>query len=312
MRVTQSGKLRLDWGAETLWQSPLPKSVFDGDTLHLFAVLAEVPSTPPRLFWEMDGQTVQAAPETISRVADGDLARLGGACRLEHTPNKKEALELALRYQLLSEHSSLFLVYQREGADKVSPLPQLQQVPQMMAAGYASSIYRAAIGEDFVVTRMRLRQIEAKALRKLRHPSRSMKLRAAYDEPRLCRESLPLDDSGSYPSDAGANLLPPPKEILAYFDAQALTTSNLSQTLKALLGHFPGLEGWNTLLSDLARQEGAAWEEAWAAALAFLAERPAGEFSLSRQGQRLLRVKNQALAAAVRNALTAESPDIFG
>mgnify|MGYP003693934109 CR=1 FL=1 len=32
------------------------------------------------------------------------------------------------------------------------------------------------VGQDFAVTRERIRQIEAKALRKLRHPSRSKKL----------------------------------------------------------------------------------------------------------------------------------------
>ena len=33
------------------------------------------------------------------------------------------------------------------------------------------------VGREFEVTRERIRQIEAKALRKLRHPSRSKKLR---------------------------------------------------------------------------------------------------------------------------------------
>ena len=34
------------------------------------------------------------------------------------------------------------------------------------------------VGQDFEVTRERIRQIEAKALRKLRHPSRSKQLRS--------------------------------------------------------------------------------------------------------------------------------------
>jgi len=34
------------------------------------------------------------------------------------------------------------------------------------------------VGQDFVVTRERIRQIEAKALRKLQHPSRSKWLKA--------------------------------------------------------------------------------------------------------------------------------------
>ena len=38
------------------------------------------------------------------------------------------------------------------------------------------------VGQNFAVTRERIRQIEAKALRKLRHPSRSRRLRAFLDE----------------------------------------------------------------------------------------------------------------------------------
>nr|WP_305048249.1 sigma factor-like helix-turn-helix DNA-binding protein [Geotalea toluenoxydans] len=34
------------------------------------------------------------------------------------------------------------------------------------------------MGQDFEVTRERIRQIEAKALRKLRHPSRAKKLKS--------------------------------------------------------------------------------------------------------------------------------------
>ena len=37
------------------------------------------------------------------------------------------------------------------------------------------------VGHDFEVTRERIRQIEAKALRKLRHPSRSKKLKSFVD-----------------------------------------------------------------------------------------------------------------------------------
>jgi RNA polymerase primary sigma factor len=38
------------------------------------------------------------------------------------------------------------------------------------------------VGRDFEVTRERIRQIEAKALRKLRHPSRSKRLRSFMEE----------------------------------------------------------------------------------------------------------------------------------
>ena len=38
------------------------------------------------------------------------------------------------------------------------------------------------VGLEFKVTRERVRQIEAKALRKLRHPSRSRRLRGYLEE----------------------------------------------------------------------------------------------------------------------------------
>ena len=40
------------------------------------------------------------------------------------------------------------------------------------------------VGQHFAVTRERIRQIEAKALRKLRHPSRSRKLKAFLESAR--------------------------------------------------------------------------------------------------------------------------------
>ena len=38
------------------------------------------------------------------------------------------------------------------------------------------------VGQQFRVTRERIRQIEAKALRKLKHPSRSRKMRTFLDQ----------------------------------------------------------------------------------------------------------------------------------
>jgi len=44
------------------------------------------------------------------------------------------------------------------------------------------------VGQDFEFTRERVRQIEAKALRKLRHPSRSKRLRSFVEN---CCGSVP-------------------------------------------------------------------------------------------------------------------------
>ncbi len=69
------------------------------------------------------------------------------------------------------------------------------------------------VGREFNVTRERIRQIEAKALRKLRHPSRSGKLKEFVDDPAAHKrkkeksadvvneESEPICDSGDIVSD---------------------------------------------------------------------------------------------------------------
>src|SRR5262249_46476043 len=48
------------------------------------------------------------------------------------------------------------------------------------------------VGQNFAVTRERIRQIEAKALRKLRHPSRSRRLRAFLADVQTDRKNLGL------------------------------------------------------------------------------------------------------------------------
>ena len=57
--------------------------------------------------------------------------------------------------------------------------PREEQVIRMrFGVGDESEQTLAEVGENFALTRERIRQIEAKALRKLRHPSRSQRLRA--------------------------------------------------------------------------------------------------------------------------------------
>jgi RNA polymerase primary sigma factor len=61
--------------------------------------------------------------------------------------------------------------------------PREEKVLKMrFGVGEGSEHTLEEVGQSFAVTRERIRQIESKALRKLRHPSRSRKLRAFLDD----------------------------------------------------------------------------------------------------------------------------------
>ena len=53
--------------------------------------------------------------------------------------------------------------------------------PSFWFGGWQMPEHLEEVGKEFNVTRERIRQIEAKALRKLRHPSRSKKLKDFLD-----------------------------------------------------------------------------------------------------------------------------------
>jgi RNA polymerase primary sigma factor len=64
--------------------------------------------------------------------------------------------------------------------------PREEKVLKMrFGVGEGSQHTLEEVGQSFAVTRERIRQIESKALRKLRHPSRSRKLRAFLDDARV-------------------------------------------------------------------------------------------------------------------------------
>jgi DNA-directed RNA polymerase specialized sigma subunit len=72
--------------------------------------------------------------------------------------------------------------YKKEVVQKIQPTltPREKQVLWMRFGINEKSDHTVEnVGQKFTVTRERIRQIEAKALRKLRHPSRSKKLKSA-------------------------------------------------------------------------------------------------------------------------------------
>ncbi len=151
IRQQASTRLRLQWRIdesrdesddETIcapgWTSPVPVSVFSGDTLHVFAGFAGRAPTHVRLFTEdgANGEREIASARIEPRPEAGDtLPRVAAASRLGAC-TETQALALALRYQLVTEHTHCIVVHERADADKAHEFAQLHRVPQMMAAGF--------------------------------------------------------------------------------------------------------------------------------------------------------------------------------
>lgn len=155
MRGPGADSLRVEWGHTPSWQSALPLNLYDGDTVYVFASFtgSAAPRTAPVLRWRSDGEERELSAGIPDIIRSDAITRLAGAARLEAATTLEEARSLALRYQLLSAYTALFLVHEREG-EKDMEFPALHQIPQMMAAGHGGfgSVYthrpRYAVVED--------------------------------------------------------------------------------------------------------------------------------------------------------------------
>lgn len=136
MRAAKAVDMQVDWGAKPLWQSRLQRQLFDGVTVHVFAQLAAPPTAAPSLRWQAEGQGGEAQADALGIDALGTVARMTGARRMVEAPSSEESLALALKYQLVSAQTNLILVHVRADGEKANGLPALQQIDQMLAAGW--------------------------------------------------------------------------------------------------------------------------------------------------------------------------------
>jgi Ca-activated chloride channel homolog len=149
LRAARDIELRLDWGQPELWQSPLPRQVFDGETLHVWARLEQPLQAAPTLHWSTAGTTGQDESDQVQTDASGTTARLCGARQADSLTSAEDKLALALRYQLVTRQTSLFLVHQRAEGEKAEGLPALEPIRHMMAAGHGGfgSVADSFLGE---------------------------------------------------------------------------------------------------------------------------------------------------------------------
>lgn len=139
IRQRSAGELRIDWGAEPRWQTPLPRQAFGGDVVVAYAGFAAPPTGRPRLLLPVTGESrLLAQADAAVRLGGDVLARRAADVRLA-TAEPDAARQLALDYGLLSGYTHAVLVHERAAADKVHVVPRLQRVESMLAAGWGGT-----------------------------------------------------------------------------------------------------------------------------------------------------------------------------
>ena len=152
MRTAQEVRFAIQWNAtdekhkEHEWASTLPPQLIDGETIHLYARLPAKTEKPPMLvcktFSNNEEQEVSSAkPAHMTWDTEGIVARLCAAAQIaelsEDKIDAKLAKSMAMKYQLVTQHTNLFLLHERAEDSKAEGLPKLQQMAQMQAAGWS-------------------------------------------------------------------------------------------------------------------------------------------------------------------------------
>ena len=156
MRCSRAMQMRVEWPQSMglRWVQALPAYAFSGDALNV-AAFAETAGAQTagvvRLWGCIDGapgeQLLAQAELAVVESSANTLARVV-ACACHAQPLTQDsakqdhaltALELALRYQLVTDETNFVLVHERTAAEKALEMPLLHKVPQMLAAGWGGS-----------------------------------------------------------------------------------------------------------------------------------------------------------------------------
>ena len=142
MRQGVVAELAVDWHSPVVWHSPVPKVIYPGETIHLSALLANKPTSVPILTAAHKYLSLATIPTPTTLASNLSLnespafSRIIGEKRLRAAASSEEATQLAIRYQLVTEHTNLIMVVYRAAEDKASGLPEPHQIDHMVAEGW--------------------------------------------------------------------------------------------------------------------------------------------------------------------------------
>ncbi|PRD68620.1 hypothetical protein C6P61_10380 [Malikia spinosa] len=314
LRAARDIALQLDWSQPVLWQSSLPQQVFDGETLHVWARLEQPLQAAPTLYWSAAGATGSDQAEAVQTDASDTTARLCGARHADTLPKGEEKRALALRHQLVTRQTSLFLVHQRAEDDKAEGLPALEQIRHMMAAGHGGfgsvlGILGTAAAEIPVFCRRQAAPeptLQRRAFQSASMPhdlglpslwrKPASRLSRWADKLRAYLDAMPVEP-GLQVIDDQQQLESSHKLMLAAFERETASPESAERYLEQLHTHQTDPE-LQALLGQLSLIAG---DRAAAALLLDLLNRHLSSGSaLSRQAERVLRSVLKPLSPAVR------------
>lgn len=246
----------------------------------------------PRLSWEIEGHIFESQPESITEAKEHSLVRLGGAKRIDSANSAEEKLALALKYQLVSNQTTLFLVHIRDTESKAKGLPSLQQINQMQAAGSGgfgsvkSTLHHRlsrSTNVPFVSLHINA-ELSSPALWRIKKNSVSTPKTVAslqmdhYDIPDfLVRKTSP------------GQTMPTPLDLLNCMNASAVTMTSYREVLDVLmeLVQSTDIEKFVAVI----QKDSLSNEQVWAVLLNWLATKFTGNFVFERHAQRMLKAQ---------------------
>ena len=142
MRDQRFIQVKINFAEPTIWQSPTRLSIDPGSMVHVWTKISSAPSAAPRISWsetsdcDEPSANHEVAIQNIAAHKDSDLPRMLAAQQILNVVDETTVRDIALRYQLVTRYTNLFLVFQRSESEKPGNLPHLKPIEHMLAAGW--------------------------------------------------------------------------------------------------------------------------------------------------------------------------------